>query len=82
MYSWVYFFFNLDLLNFDCDPEFPIRKAASSLACTGSDAEGYRASPPAPIQHRLLGLERLDQYANSASVSSFASGNVPQERSL
>lgn len=42
-------FFNLDLLNFDCDPEFLIRKAASSLACAGSDAEGYRASPPAPI---------------------------------
>jgi len=37
--------FNLDLLHLDCGPEFPIRKAASSLACMGTDSERYRAFP-------------------------------------
>lgn len=36
---------NADLLLFGCDPEFPIQKAAFSLACTGPGPERYKASP-------------------------------------
>lgn len=67
--------FNLDLLHFVCHPEFPIPKAASSLACTGSDPEWYWMFSYLPLKSELgfpwstIWLENVQQVPAACSGS-------------